>query len=67
MYKLKIEHTFIDKNTGAEYSKNDVISFDDARGEELLADSRELVSLVEKSASKSRNKKEPDQRIENKC
>lgn len=48
MMKLKIEIAFTDKNNGKNYKVGDVIEFDDARGKELLADSRKLVSLDKK-------------------
>ena len=48
MYKLKIEQKFQDKYNGNIYEAGEVIEFEKARGEELLADKRGLVSLVEK-------------------
>lgn len=47
-YKLNIEVAFTDKNNNAKHYKiGDVITVDEARGNELLADSRKLVSLNE--------------------
>lgn len=45
--KLKIEKKFVDKNTGELYRVGDVVEFSKARGDELLADTRNLVSLAE--------------------
>lgn len=45
-YELKIEQRFQDKYNGTIYEAGKVITFDKARGEELLADERGLVSLV---------------------
>ena len=44
--KLKVEQIFRDKNTDKVYSIGDVIEVDEARGEELLANSLNLVSVV---------------------
>lgn len=46
-YKLKIEQMFKDKYNGALYEEGEVVEFEQARGEELLADGRKLVSLAE--------------------
>lgn len=45
--KLNIEKEFVDKNTGELHKIGDVIEVEKARGEELLADDRKLVSLNE--------------------
>lgn len=45
--KLKIEKTFTDKHTGEKYKVGDVKDFEKKRAEELLADSRNLVSKFE--------------------
>lgn len=42
--ELIINSAFTDKNTGAHYKIGDVVSFDEVRATELLADSRNLVS-----------------------
>lgn len=47
--KLKILRNFTDKYTGEDHKTNDVISVDEARGKELLADSRKLVELIDES------------------
>lgn len=47
-YKLNIVSAFTDKYTDENYNVGDVVTFDKARGEELLADPRGLVTLVEK-------------------
>lgn len=48
-YKLNVEVSFTDKNDETKHYKiGDVITVDEARGKELLADSRKLVSLNEK-------------------
>ncbi|MED4061699.1 hypothetical protein [Priestia megaterium] len=44
--KLKVEQIFRDKNTDKVYQIGDVIEVDEARGEELLANSLNLVSVV---------------------
>lgn len=58
--KLKIEIAFNDKYTDKSYKVGDVITVDEARGEELLADSRNLVSLVKEKAPKKPNKAKED-------
>lgn len=44
--KLKIEIGFNDKYTGVDYKVGDIIPFEEKRAEELLKDSRKLVSKV---------------------
>ena len=48
-YKLRIKVSFIDKYTVEVYPAGEVVDFDEKRGEELLADPRDLVELVEKT------------------
>ena len=55
--KLKIERVFTDKNTGETYAKGDVVEFEEARGKELLADQRKLVSEVKEKKTTKRSKK----------
>lgn len=45
--KLKVEVEFVDRITKELHKIGDIIEVDKARGEELLADSRKLVSLIE--------------------
>lgn len=48
-YELNIEVAFTDKNDETKHYKiGDVITVDEVRGKELLADSRKLVSLNKK-------------------
>lgn len=56
-YILNVKSTFQDKYTGAVYKKGGQITVEDARGEELLADSRGLVDLKEKTTTKKRTRK----------
>lgn len=44
-YKLNIEKEFTDKYTNEKYKIGDVIEADKQRGEELLSDKRQLVTL----------------------
>lgn len=53
--ELKIEQNFTDKYTNENYKIGDVITVEKARGEELLADTRNLVSLVKKVKPKIEN------------
>lgn len=46
-YKLKVEIAFHDKYTNVAYKIGDVIEVGEARGLELLADPRKLVTLIE--------------------
>lgn len=57
--ELKIKKVFRDKNTAVLYNINDVIDFEPARAEELLADRRQLVEKVEedKKTKSKRTKK----------
>lgn len=45
--KLNVEVEFVDKVTGELHKVGEIITVDKARGEELLADNRNLVSLNE--------------------
>lgn len=47
--KLKIEKNFKDKYTGEYYEAGKEIDFDEDRAEELLSDSRGLVSKVKET------------------
>lgn len=47
--KLKIERQFKDKYTGQLYRVDDVIEVDDARGAELAADDRGLVTVIKET------------------
>ena len=50
--KLKVEKKFRDKITGELHNVNDEIEVAEARGKELLADSRNLVTQVKEAAKK---------------
>lgn len=50
--KLNVEKVFCDKFTKNRYAIGDVIEVDAARGKELLADPRKLVSLSDNSTAK---------------
>lgn len=52
--KLRINIDFTDKYTGAAYKIGDEVTFEKARGEELLADKRELVTLIEEATPKKK-------------
>lgn len=54
--KLKVEKVFIDKITQELHKVGDVFEVDTARGEELLADNRKLVT-VDKARKKASTKK----------
>lgn len=45
MMKLNIEKDFIDRISGERHRVGDIIEVDKTRGEELLADKRNLVSI----------------------
>lgn len=47
-YTVKAKKSFIDKYTGKVYAVDEEIECSKERGEELLADKRELVELVKK-------------------
>lgn len=47
--KIKIEKIFKDKNTKECYEVGQIIEVDEARGKELLADPRKLVSSAEEA------------------
>lgn len=64
-YKLNIELAFTDKINGKKYKVGDVIEFDEARGKELLADSRKLVSLNKKIEDKKAEKEAEKKASEN--
>ena len=59
--KLKVEKEFRDKITGVLHKVDDVFEVEKERADELLADSRNLVTLikeeVKKTTSKTKNKK----------
>lgn len=56
--ELKIKIAFTDKyDLKKHYSVDDVITVDEARGNELLADDRHLVELVEKPTEEEKQKK----------
>jgi hypothetical protein len=57
--KVKIEQVFKNKYTGRIYEVGEVIDVAEARGEELLADARHLVSPIEeeKPAAKKKSSK----------
>lgn len=57
MMKLRIDKKFIDKYTGCEYCEGDILSFNSARGKELLADPRELVSIADEVRIKKKSVK----------
>lgn len=60
-YKLNVEMSFVDKYTNQAHKIGDVIEVDEARGNELLNDSRKLVSLhskIEEEAPKRKKAKE---------
>lgn len=65
--KLNIERSFTDKyDESKKYKIGDVIDVDEARGKELLEDSRKLVSLnsseeTDKPAKRGRTKKNTDE------
>lgn len=50
--QLKIKKAFKDKFTSALYKVGDVVEFEQARAEELLADNRNLVEAVEEEKEK---------------
>lgn len=54
--KLKVKIEFVDKYTSELHKVGDVIDVNEARGNELLADTRKLVTLV-KSPKKRTVKK----------
>lgn len=56
MKKLKIERKFTDKYTGKAYKVGAKVDFEDDRAEELLADSRGLVSEVAEASKKAAKK-----------
>lgn len=51
-YKLIVKIPFTDKNTGESYKAGEEITVEKSRGDELLADRRGLVDLVEKLTEK---------------
>lgn len=57
--KLKVERRFRDKNTGDLYEVNSVIEVTQARGEELLADERNLVTQIKEPAKANKPKATP--------
>lgn len=61
-YELNIEHSFTDKVTDEFHKVGDVITVNEARAKELLADSRNLVTLKEKIPSKKPTKKDTTKR-----
>lgn len=56
-HKLKIEIAFVDKYTQQSYKIGEIITVDEARSKELLADSRGLVKKVERPKKTSKEKK----------
>lgn len=54
--KLNVEKSFVDRITGELHKIGDVIEVEKTRGEELLADTRKLVSLndAENSADETK-------------
>lgn len=58
--KVKVNRPFFDKYTKQRYIADQILEVEDSRGEELLADGRGLVDLVEeKKESKAEKKAEP--------
>lgn len=55
--KVKIEKEFRDKYTGERYAIGDEVEFEDSRAEELLSDSRNLVSKIEEIKLKRKKPK----------
>lgn len=54
--KLKIKKEFIDKFTGKKYKAGSEVEFEDGRAKELLSDTRELVSEIEKTSEETTKK-----------
>lgn len=52
--QLKIKKVFKDKFTNALYKVGDVVEFEQARAEELLADNRNLVEAVEEEKAEKK-------------
>ncbi|MCQ2308203.1 MAG: hypothetical protein MJ000_11690 [Bacteroidales bacterium] len=52
--RLKVEIAFVDKYTGELHDIGDIITVEKARGEELLSDSRKVVSPIEKTSKKAK-------------
>lgn len=50
--EVKVKKVFRDKNTGELYELGQVLSLEEARAEELLADKRKLVEKVAKKTTK---------------
>lgn len=60
--RLKILKKFRDKYTGEVYKINDVIEFDEARANEILADQRKLAEkVVEKKPKQNKKFKESEE------
>lgn len=54
--KLLIKRSFRDKNTKELYKEGSVVEFEDDRGEEILADERELASIYEEKKTRRKKK-----------
>lgn len=54
--KLKIEREFKDKFTGKKYKAGSEVEFEDDRANELLSDSRNLVSEIKEKSEKPAKK-----------
>lgn len=52
--QLKIKKVFKDKFTNVLYKVGDVVEFEQARAEELLADNRNLVEAVEEEKAEKK-------------
>ncbi len=50
--EVKVKKVFRDKNTGELYEVGQILSLEEARAEELLADKRKLVEKVVKKTTK---------------
>lgn len=54
--RLKIEREFKDKFTGKKYKAGSEVEFEDDRANELLSDSRNLVSEIKEKSEKPAKK-----------
>lgn len=62
--KLNIEKEFVDKISGELHKVGDIIKVEQARGEELLADTRNLVSICEEKVEEPpKAKKSSEEKI----
>lgn len=62
--KLRIEKAFTDKNTREKYNVGDIKDFEAKRAKELLADTRNLVSLVEEPEQEPANEEPVEEPVE---